>query len=227
MLHDVERQELPETFHDGELIRVIKGSENDASAEHSTFNHTLGLLYKVYKALKRLTKRGKYSNLKDNIPFLRENVWRVYTHFIGVNNTEIISSMGWTKENLYMVAKELALKCRNINGRLVKLLNDQPLYPPHPSTGQLQFTSSFISEVREYHASLQRPDGTFCYNPEKTPEVARLPRVLCPMCGSRRQLYCGECGGIRMPHADPHLPPRIQPPFDIHLLLHWYVAGSS
>ena len=52
-------------------------------------------------------------------------------------------------------------------------------------------------------------------------ELAALGREECPSCGGRKQVYCGECVGVRMPLAEKLMPPRIALPFNILILLHW------
>jgi len=64
-------------------------------------------------------------------------------------------------------------------------------------------------------------------------ELIKAPRLACPSCGRKRQIYCGECFGQRlMPQEQEQerveegkegslLPPRFSLPFDVCLLLHW------
>eukprot|EP00596_Hydrurales_sp_CCMP1899_P002045 CAMPEP_0119053806 /NCGR_PEP_ID=MMETSP1177-20130426/74662_1 /TAXON_ID=2985 /ORGANISM="Ochromonas sp, Strain CCMP1899" /LENGTH=484 /DNA_ID=CAMNT_0007033859 /DNA_START=471 /DNA_END=1922 /DNA_ORIENTATION=- len=54
-----------------------------------------------------------------------------------------------------------------------------------------------------------------------TNTLAAIPREVCPLCGGRRQIYCGDCGGVRMDGANNLLPPRVQLPFDVLLIVHW------
>lgn len=51
--------------------------------------------------------------------------------------------------------------------------------------------------------------------------LAELPKEVCARCKGRRQVYCGDCWGARMPLAQNVLPDRIELPFDVVLLLHW------
>jgi hypothetical protein len=114
---------------------------------------------------------------------------------------------------------------------------------------ELIFDESFLAKVAEYHLKMSRPEGTFDLNVTAAnddgsrtdfltaeesaartsfnssvpyEELSKVPREICPSCGSRRQIYCGHCGGIRMPMASELLPPRIDLPFNILLILHWY-----
>ena len=87
--------------------------------------------------------------------------------------------------------------------------------------------------------------NTNTYNPDENPDediendkkqeqvqevIASDPRVVtyagieretCLECNGKRQLYCGSCGGLRLAKAIDILPPRVEFPFDILLLLHW------
>lgn len=54
-----------------------------------------------------------------------------------------------------------------------------------------------------------------------THTLAAIPREVCRLCGGRRQIYCGDCGGVRMDGAISLLPPRVQLPFDVLLVVHW------
>lgn len=57
-------------------------------------------------------------------------------------------------------------------------------------------------------------------------ELCELPRVPCPVCMARKQLYCGHCKGVRMSNAT-SLPTRVSLPFDLLLIVHWYVEVFS
>ena len=168
-------------------------------------------------------------------------------------------------------------------------------------TNRLVFDVTFLRQVAEYHAGVQRPDGTFfdeaeANSPEKRnnsdvdklcmetlciyrldvdkndattssavetgrgqrrnprgkdsqqlreldgaansrqkipkggndassssqlSDLAAVRREMCPVCGSKRQIYCGDCGGVRMADGGAFLPPRILLPFDVLLVMHW------
>jgi hypothetical protein len=51
--------------------------------------------------------------------------------------------------------------------------------------------------------------------------LANMPKETCPQCLGRRQVYCGDCGGRRMAQGGQLLPPRVDLPFDVLLLVHW------
>jgi hypothetical protein len=51
--------------------------------------------------------------------------------------------------------------------------------------------------------------------------LANMPKETCPQCLGRRQVYCGDCGGRRTAQGGQLLPPRVDLPFDVLLLVHW------
>lgn len=111
------------------------------------------------------------------------------------------------------------------------------------------FRKSFINKVNEYHASVKRPNihakeifdcerelsATATVTPTVTIEeeeeltnevelivaLSKLSREVCSVCGSKRQIYCGDCGGVRMLSTVGILPERVTLPFDVLLLVHW------
>ena len=52
-------------------------------------------------------------------------------------------------------------------------------------------------------------------------DLAAVRREKCHLCGCKRQIYCGDCGGVRMAAGGAFLPPRILLPFDVLLVMHW------
>jgi hypothetical protein len=184
---------------------------------------SLGLLVKIRVAINRVMKRQKYSTVTP-FPELLSSAWNGMC-------TETVQSLGWDSESLASVAEVLATKVLNLNGALIRELNLHPLLPPvtRTSSGQasLSFDFGFITRVRDYHASIERPEGTFSDARSVAAAEAALafPRERCAGCGKRRQVYCGECGGLRMPQASVILPSRVEPPFDILLVVHWLVGS--
>jgi hypothetical protein len=53
--------------------------------------------------------------------------------------------------------------------------------------------------------------------------LAAAERERCHLCGGKRQIYCGDCGGIRVGQGGELLPRRIVLPFDLLLIVHWLV----
>ena len=51
--------------------------------------------------------------------------------------------------------------------------------------------------------------------------LSEVNREICHLCGGRRQIYCGDCGGVRLDQAESLLPPRVVLPFDVLLIVHW------
>lgn len=52
-------------------------------------------------------------------------------------------------------------------------------------------------------------------------DLAAVRREMCHVCGCKRQIYCGDCEGVRMAGGGAFLPPRILLPFDVLLVMHW------
>jgi DTW domain-containing protein YfiP len=126
-------------------------------------------------------------------------------------------------DRLWSVAEELTLKSINLSLELQKKLSQLPLLPLHPLSAQLQLPPSFLDEVRACHDSVRRPVGTFSrdlISETKLQQLCALDRESCAKCNGRRQVYCGHCGGRRMPLAESSLPARVDLPFDVLLLLH-------
>ena len=51
--------------------------------------------------------------------------------------------------------------------------------------------------------------------------LSEVNREICHLCGGRRQIYCGDCGGVRLDQAESLLPSRVVLPFDVLLIVHW------
>ena len=96
------------------------------------------------------------------------------------------------------------------------------------------FDLKFLKMVAAYHDELERPEGTFeVIDPNaavkqdeleialKLSELSSLPRDVCRSCMCRKQVYCGDCTGVRMQNAEEFLPKRITLPFDVLLLIDW------
>jgi hypothetical protein len=57
--------------------------------------------------------------------------------------------------------------------------------------------------------------------------LAAAERERCHLCGGKRQIYCGDCGGIRVGQGGELLPRRVVLPFDLLLIVHWLVRCHS
>jgi hypothetical protein len=57
--------------------------------------------------------------------------------------------------------------------------------------------------------------------------LAAAERERCHLCGGKRQIYCGDCGGVRVGRGGELLPRRIVLPFDLLLIVHWLVRCRS
>jgi hypothetical protein len=124
--------------------------------------------------------------------------------------------------------------CCEISPGLIRDLDSHPLLPPQTSQEIVQFQNQFLLKVMEYFKTLERPQETFSLDKilieddsklleylSRVENLSRLPREACPKCSGRRQIYCGECEGIRMSNAEGILPNQISLPINILLLLHW------
>jgi hypothetical protein len=122
---------------------------------------------------------------------------------------------------------------------LESTLGQHVLLPTTVAQGVI-FDPQYIKMVLAYHDDLERPAGTFevvdaeavaqqeaLERELKLLELSALPRDECPSCLSRKQVYCGDCMGVRMKNAEPLLPERITLPFDVLLLIDWCVAENS
>lgn len=110
-----------------------------------------------------------------------------------------------------------------------------------PTTAErgIIFDPQFLRLVVSYHDELERPAGTFevveadaasaqqaLEERLRLPELEGLARDVCRSCNCRKQVYCGDCTGVRMANAEALLPERITLPFDVLLLIDWCVEGS-
>lgn len=147
-----------------------------------------------------------------------------------------------------MTPEELRSKSPFLNGSLEAALAQHVLLLPtsRETRGGVVFDPQFVKMVVLYHDELERPEGTFAVGSGKKEEeeaeadalkkeealeknlklseLSALPRDVCSSCMCRKQVYCGECTGVRMGNAEALLPARITLPFDVLLLIDWYVA---
>eukprot|EP01041_Mallomonas_annulata_P013090 gene13090-27628_t len=216
--------ELPDHFNDDELISVLKSSGDNSNNENVTaksiqYPISLGLIFKIRTGLKRLKKRQKWNT------FNIESFMKLLISY-SLNLTPLDP---WTPEQLFTAVTELSKKVLTISPKIVKKLDYHELHPPDKNTGTFIFNNDFLLEVAAYHSSVARPEGTFTFeNEDETGDgisiirqLAILEREECSGCGTRQQLYCGPCGGLRTPSASALLPKRVELPFDVLLVLHW------
>jgi hypothetical protein len=206
-----------------------------------------GLVLKLRTALLRLMKRSilRIEGSKRLSDDVSTALCVLYTEVVRMCTSDVGSLAAWPPPILWRAAAELSVKAVSLSGALQSALCEQPLLPSAsllaagfasaPLGSLLHFSPSFLALVEGYHKRLERPEGTFDPLSVLQPEVstvvdpaligalAQLPREECEQCHGRRQVYCGSCGGRRLPAASELLPDRIDCPFDILLIVHWFV----
>ena len=227
---------LPDCFTDEEVCRVLR-VQNLSNACHA-YPLTFGLAIKLRTGLIRVQKRT-YWKWSERVGTDEENLFLLVSSY--TNELDTLREL-WTAQTLWDATVEVALKATNLSNELYKELCDHSLTTRSPNSGMLQFDRTFLRKVKSYHASVlrladltasvvgsslkskineeEKDDGRLNAEPLVI-ELARLPREHCCRCNGRKQVYCGECGGLRLPAAAAILPDRIKLPFDILLLLHW------
>ena len=113
----------------------------------------------------------------------------------------------WEASVLLYHCNSLSKKASNLSHELMKQFDYHPLLPPGEDGG-FSFHPEFLSAVAAYHKSLTRPNDVFASKASDDAEssmlrdLACLDREECPRCHGRRQIYCGNCGGIRSADHD-------------------------
>lgn len=236
---------LPELFSDETIVAALCGGGHFYS--HS-LPLTCGLVVKARAAFQRAYRRSecRFPRVKEGdrpkqfynviLSFLvkeedlsSEDCWSSMVSFSNNLQTHQVLDVDRPIEictdgssRLWLVAEELTLKMINLSVPLQKDMSNHPLYPLHPVTNHLQFHHSFLTDVRTYHDTVRRPNGTFKIEKDEILEkLCEVERVTCESCLGKRQIYCGPCGGRRMVHSDEFLPLRVNMPFDVLLLLHY------
>jgi hypothetical protein len=250
---------LPDHFSDVEMLASVsqQGTCRDENFRNR-YDLTCGLLIKVRTGIMRLIKRTqlRLARPDDEAEFGRRLYLSVKFFLIPRYQEALLAE--WDECSLYKAAVELSIKAISLSGNLQQALNFMPLVKRRVQLEreeapefELVFTEEFLQRVSEYHATTERPDGTFQIESiiprssaatgdsnrdlslakseanTQLESLSQLQRESCPSCASTRQVYCGPCGGVRMPLASALLPDRINLPFDVLLLLHWYVCSLS
>jgi hypothetical protein len=218
--------DLPNHFTDDEILTGVNMTIFNMISE---FNHankyhlTCGLVVRVRNGIDRLIKRTKLNYLEKKIP---ESDLLFQICFLFTRDK--ISLKEWNSEGLWRASEEIITKSINLSPHLQKLLYQHHFSRSKNHNGSLvHFSSSFLSQVKEYHEKVSRPPGTFSSEELECDELifklSQLPREVCRLCNGKRHIYCGDCGGIRLPSADCILPPRVNLPFHLLLIVHWCV----
>lgn len=209
--------DLPEHLEDEELLSTLGGVE---LADRRRYNPTLGLLLKLRSGLKRLIRRNRLHFNSPPLDYTESKV--LFTMWEGVSAASAVD-LGWgDAEALFHAGDVLSTKNLYLWSGLSKELNTHPLLPP-AADGSIAFYKPFVDAVIAYQTSLERPVETFEDRESRdlAAAVKEHPRETCPVCCNRKHIYCGSCGGVRMPSTEHLLPPRIRLPFDVLLLVHW------
>ena len=95
------------------------------------------------------------------------------------------------------------------------------------TTGKYIFNSMRMSYIQSY--SFENPTIAPILNIPiiNFSSLSQLHREECHVCKCRRQIYCGSCGGLQMLEASKFLPSRVEIPFDILLIVHWFVIEKN
>ena len=150
-----------------------------------------------------------------------------------------------TPMEIFLLSEESLCKSLNLSPALQREFNSVPfvvvkntlsLQQPTADCSvpriRMDFPRDFVAKVSAYMDSVNRPVATraaaICTDSQLTvgfedimSRLSSLPREECPECGSHRSLYCGPCGGARLPAAHLVLPPRVSLPyFELVLVLH-------
>jgi hypothetical protein len=186
----------------------------------------MGLLLRVCTAMQRVERRRRSSLLLGDDDLPEDRFLHLLEYFSAPLDLAVVRD-SWTASALLTNSTSLSKKASNLSLPLMRKFDCHPLLPP-ALDGGFSFSSEFLSQVAQYHQSLSRPEGVFADKAADSEELALLTRLAaveredCPGCNGRKQVYCGACGGTRLPIGGNLLPPRLADlPFDVLLLVHW------
>lgn len=213
-------ENLPELFVNEDICSALNG--NICAKYNHSLALTCGLVIKLRCNVNLLYKRSQYKfpRNNDNKPAQLFNLVFMFTRDV----EELLAS--WNVQTLWSIAEELSVKSVYLSVPLQKELSVHRLHPLDSITCNIRFARSFLIKVEAYHGLVRRPEGTFDVevlpNLNTIKQLCSLPRSTCYFCNGCRQIYCGSCGGLRLENVCSLLPERIDLPFDVLLLLHWY-----
>lgn len=210
-------KDLPDNFTDLELTAALNGESSFANFRH--FPLICGLILKLRSGYQRVY--GRSNNRFPRLAALQQpqQFYDLLCAFC-YESSKIRDE--WTADSLWRASEVICIKSVTVDVKLQREIYLHPLYPFDSVTGWPCFHKDLLQRICEYHTSLRRPDGTFLLpESELIHQLLDLPRVVCKNCNHARHLYCGPCGGLRMENADALLPPRVELPFNVHLVLHW------
>ena len=188
------------------------------------YNLTLGLVIKLRSVIERLFDRTNLQKYRSIIDI--KSVLYVLTYIYTIQEDRNNLLANWNESALYEVSDELIAKSNHLSPVLAKELALLPLIRCHSNYTYITYDTQFLSKVKQYHETVARPEGTFTSDKvDEDPyiiELSKVARSICSICNAKRQLYCGDCGGVRLPCTEHLLPPRVELPFSILLIVHWH-----
>ena len=188
------------------------------------YNLTLGLVIKLRSVIERLFDRTNLQKYRSIIDI--KSVLYVITYIYTIQEDRNNLLANWNETALYEVSDELIAKSNHLSPVLSKELALLPLVRCHSAYTYITYKTQFLSKVKQYHETVARPEGTFTSDKVDEDsyiiELSKVSRSICSLCNAKRQLYCGDCGGVRLPSTEHLLPHRVELPFDILLIVHWH-----
>lgn len=210
-------RDFPDSFTDLDITAGLNGDSN--FSQYRKFPLACGLLMKLRSGYLRVYGRSncRFPRLPED-----QHAQQFYDLVMMFCYENYKLREEWVAETIWKASEVITIKAVNVDVHLQREMYIHPLYPLDAQTGWPCFHKEYLTRVREYHDSLRRPEGTFTVpHSDLIDQLVELPRVICPKCNHARHLYCGPCGGFRMANASELFPPKIELPFNVHLVLHW------
>lgn len=209
---------------DMNIQQQLQSHHNTKVSTNLGYELTCGLVMKLKNAVDRLSRRSRI-RIIENVISLQLLLLLLCKRFAIDPDSTLFKH--WNDTSLYDAAHELICKSIAISADLQKLLIEQPFIQSSVTGTYIKFDKQFLQQVQLYFNEVSRPEGTFeedsMLSDELITKLAELPRELCTECNGRRHVYCGDCCGKRLQSSSCILPSRVDLPFNILLVVHWYV----